>query len=129
MSEQAGQTLNADLCFVPAMHQAEIKLPTVSGSSGKLVIQHPKREPIFADYPGAVFADQNLSYPGAMKQFVAASTSEVKLTDREIDIKTLANKPNSVLKSKPCAKMRKPCASNAANNVNVASSKMLLSKA
>jgi len=44
-------------------HQAEIKLPTVSGSSGKLVIQHPKSEPVFADYPGAVFADEDLSYP------------------------------------------------------------------
>jgi transposase InsO family protein len=62
-------------------------LPTVSGSSGKLVIQQAKNEPVFADYPGAVFADENLSYPEAMGQFVAASESEVKLTDREIDIK------------------------------------------
>lgn len=85
MSEQVGQTLNVDLCFVPVTHQAEVKLPSVSGSSGKLVIQHPKSEPVFADYPGAVFADENLSYPEAMKQFVAASASEVKLTDREID--------------------------------------------
>ena len=89
-SEQAGQTLNVDLCFVPAMHHAEIKrkafdekrriaprLPTVSGSSGKLVIQHANSEP--------VFADENLSYPEAMRQFVAASASEVQLTDREID--------------------------------------------
>jgi len=59
-------------------------LPTVSGSSGKLVIQHAKSEPVFADYPGAVFADDDLSYPEAMTQFVAAS--EVKPTDREIDI-------------------------------------------
>ena len=64
-------------------HQAKVTLPAVSGSSGKLVIQHPKTEPVFADYPGAVFADESLSYPEAMKQFVAAS--EAKLIDREID--------------------------------------------
>ena len=61
-------------------------MPSVSGSSGKLVIQHAKTEPVFADYPGAVFADENLSYPEAMTQFVSASASEVKLTDRDIDI-------------------------------------------
>lgn len=58
-------------------------LPAVSGSSGKLVMQLPKSEPVFANYPGSVFADESLSYPEAMKQFVAAS--EVKLIDREID--------------------------------------------
>ena len=65
-------------------------MPAVSGSSGKLVIQHPKTEPVFADFPGAVFADDNLSYPEAMKQFVAVSASEVKLTDRDIEIKNSA---------------------------------------
>jgi len=47
------------------------------------VVQSPKAEPVFADYPGAVFADESLSYPEAMKQFVAAC--EAKLTNREID--------------------------------------------
>jgi len=65
-------------------HQAKVTLPAVSGSSGKLVIQHPKTEPVFADYPGAVFADESLSYPEAMKQFISASASEV--TARDIDI-------------------------------------------
>ena len=64
-------------------------MPAVSGSSGKLVIQHPKTEPVFADCPGAVFADESLSYPEAMTQFVAAC--EAKLTNREIDT------PNSEL--------------------------------
>jgi len=62
------------------------KLGYLSGSSGKLVVQSPKAEPVFADYPGTVFADENLSYPEAMIQFVAAS--EAKLTNREIDIHT-----------------------------------------
>lgn len=60
-------------------------MPSVSASSGKLVIQHPKSEPVFADYPGAVFADENLSYPEAMKQFVAAGASEAQIIDRDID--------------------------------------------
>lgn len=61
-------------------------MPAVSGSSGKLIIQPPKTEPVFGDYPGAVFADENLPYPDAMKQFVAASSLEVKLTDKRVDI-------------------------------------------
>jgi len=84
-AEEAGQTLNVDLCFVPVTHQSEIKLPTVSGSSGKLAIQHGNSEPVFADYPGAVFADESLSYPEAMTRFVVASASEVKPTEGEID--------------------------------------------
>ena len=82
-AEQPGQTFNLDLCFIPLEHQSEVRLPAVSGSSGKLVVQPPKSEPVFADYPGAVFTDASLSYPEAMKQFVAAS--EVKLIDREIN--------------------------------------------
>ena len=35
------------------------------------MLQHPKAEPVFADYPGAVFVDEKLSYPAAMKHFVA----------------------------------------------------------
>ena len=54
------------------------------------MIQHPKTEPVFADYPGAVFVDEKLSYPEAMKHFVAASASEVKLTNRDSDIKNSA---------------------------------------
>lgn len=47
------------------------------------MLQHPKTEPAFADFPGAVFADENLSSPEAMTQFVAASASEVKRTNRK----------------------------------------------
>lgn len=71
-ADEPGQTLNVDLCFVPVEHQAELKLPAVSGSSGRLVVEQlvsPKAEP---DYPGQVFADETLSYSEAMLKFVAA---------------------------------------------------------
>jgi transposase InsO family protein len=72
-----GQTLNVDLCFVPAEHQAEIKLPAVSGSSGRLVVEQPASQKGEADYPGKVFADETLSYSEAMLKFVAASQAKM----------------------------------------------------
>ena len=70
-AEQPGQTLNADLCFVPTEHKAKIKLPAVSGSSGHLVVERPRDEE--PKYPGQVFEDQTLDYEDAMQAFVAAS--------------------------------------------------------
>jgi HD superfamily phosphohydrolase len=72
-----GQTLNVDLCFVPAEHQAEIKLPAVSGSSGRLVVEQGPRPKVEADYPGQVFADDTLSYSEAMLKVVAASQAKM----------------------------------------------------
>ena len=68
-----GQTLNVDLLFVPASHQADVKLPAVSGSSGHLVVERLKESGQELDYPGRVFGDQNLDYAAAMKAFVQAS--------------------------------------------------------
>ena len=70
---EPGQSLNVDLCFVPADHEAEIKLPAVSGSSGKLVVERSAAEQRERWYPGRVFADEGLSYEAAMAQFVADS--------------------------------------------------------
>lgn len=72
-AEMPGQSLNVDLCFVPADHAAEAKLPAVSGSSGRLVVERVKGEAVEPDYPGAVFADEQLDYAQAMAAFVAAS--------------------------------------------------------
>lgn len=57
---------------MPANHEEEIKLPAVSGSSGRLVIEQPqnKTEP---EYPGRIFEDGTLDYAAAMKAFVEAS--------------------------------------------------------
>jgi hypothetical protein len=41
-AEKPGQALNIDLCFVLVSHETEVKLPAVSGSSGRLVIEQPK---------------------------------------------------------------------------------------
>lgn len=64
--------VNVDLCFVPTQHEAEVKLPAVSGSSGRLVVERSKDE-AEAQYPGRVFEDPSLSYAEAMQAFVAAS--------------------------------------------------------
>ncbi len=70
-ADEPGQTLNVDLCFVPAVHEAAVRLPAVSGSSGRLVIYGP-REGAAAEraWPGQVFEDAELAYAQAMREFV-----------------------------------------------------------
>lgn len=75
-----GQSLNVDLCFVPADHEDEAKLPAVSGSSGRLVVERVKSEAVEIDYPGAVFADEHLDYAQVMAAFVAASKAKAEAT-------------------------------------------------
>ena len=79
-AEMPGQSLNVDLCFVPADHEDEAKLPAVSGSSGRLVVERVKIEGVEVDYPGAVFADDQLDYVQAMVAFVAASQAKDEAT-------------------------------------------------
>lgn len=74
-AEQPEQTLNVDLCFVPASHEVSQKIPAVSGSSGRLVVARPKEDQE-RDWPGRVFEDEGLSYEEAMLQFVAASQAK-----------------------------------------------------
>lgn len=64
--------MNVDLCFVPANHTAAVKLPAVSGSSGRLIVERrqDEQEP---QYPGRVFEDSSLDYGEAMQAFVAAA--------------------------------------------------------
>ena len=72
-AEEPGQTVNVDLCFVPATHELARKLPAVSGSSGRLVIEAPVDPAASPTYPGRIFEDATLSYAEAMQAFVAAS--------------------------------------------------------
>lgn len=65
--------MNIDLCFVPLTHEPEQKLPAVSGSSGRLVIERPTEGPSENDWPGRVFEHQELDYSEAMLQFVKRS--------------------------------------------------------
>lgn len=75
-ADAPGQTLNIALCFVPCTHQPEQKLPAVSGSSGRLVIERAPAAPSEQDWPGRVFEHQELDYSEAMLQFVARSQTQ-----------------------------------------------------
>lgn len=75
-AETPGQSLNIDLCFVPATHESAEKLPAVSGSSGRLVIEQPKAPAHERPWPGQVFADGTRDYKEVMLAFVAASQEQ-----------------------------------------------------
>jgi transposase InsO family protein len=67
--------VNVDLCFVPASRTThEAKLPAVSGSSGRLLVERAPAGRAERQYPGRVFDDPQYSYTEAMHAFVAAST-------------------------------------------------------
>lgn len=72
-AEQPGQAINIDLCFVPEEHEVQGKLPAVSGSSGHLVIGriYPAGEE--AHWPGQIFAEADLDYAEAMRQYAFAT--------------------------------------------------------
>ena len=71
-ADEPGQTLNVDLCFVPAVHEVAARLPAVSGSSGRLVVYGPRpgTEDAARTWPGQVFADPEMAYATAMREFV-----------------------------------------------------------
>lgn len=74
--------MNVDLCFVPVSHQIEVKLPAVSGSSGRLVVERTS-EKAEADYPGRVFAEPDRDYADVMAEFVATSLTTSAKTEVE----------------------------------------------
>ena len=74
-AEEPGQTANVDLCFVPATHAAQQRLPAVSGSSGRLVVTPVRETAEEHTWPGQVFEDPDVAYPEAMAAFVAAATA------------------------------------------------------
>jgi transposase InsO family protein len=61
------------LCFVPEQHAAQAKLPAVSGSSGQLVIERLTTAEAAPTWPGQVFAQADLTYEEAMRQYVQAT--------------------------------------------------------
>lgn len=50
-----------------------VKLPAVSGSSGRLIVERPQTEMNERQWPGRVFEDPDLPYAQAMLDFVATS--------------------------------------------------------
>ena len=61
---------------MPASHENAVKLPAVSGSSGRLVIEQPKDSASERVWPGQVFTDQERDYAEAMVAFVNASQEQ-----------------------------------------------------
>jgi hypothetical protein len=80
-ADEPGQTLNVDLCFVPAVHEVAEHLPAVSGSSGRLVVYGPRHaaQEDERTWPGQVFEDPELPYATAMQEFVQRSAPRMSV--------------------------------------------------
>jgi len=76
-AEEPGQTANVDLCFVPATHEAQQRLPAVSGSSGRLLVTPLRETEEERTWPGQIFADPDVAYVAAMQASVAAAIALV----------------------------------------------------
>jgi transposase InsO family protein len=61
-----------------------VKLPAVSGSSGRLIVERLKDDQE-RQYPGRVFEDQSLDYAEAMQAFMAASAQAKKPVEQPED--------------------------------------------
>jgi len=57
---------------VPVAHEVADKLPAVSGSSGRLIVQRSPAETGEREWPGRVFENPELTYEDAMLDYVAA---------------------------------------------------------
>jgi hypothetical protein len=73
------------LCFVPASHEVASKLPAVSGSSGRLIVERSQAETDQGQWPGRVFEDPELSYEEAMLGFVTASQEDEDRSSRQAE--------------------------------------------
>ena len=63
---------------MPSTHELEEKLPAVSGSSGRLVVESLPETDQIADYPGRVFEDKKRDYAEVMLEFVNRSRENDK---------------------------------------------------
>ena len=77
-AEQPGQAINIDLLFVPVEHKIEEKLPAVSGSSGRMIVERTKVEKESACWPGLVFGNGQLDYEEAMNQYAAETRDRLE---------------------------------------------------
>ena len=57
---------------MPATHEVSAKLPAVSGSAGRLIVERPPAEDNGAEWPGRIFENPELPYADAMLAFVEA---------------------------------------------------------
>jgi transposase InsO family protein len=65
----------------------QVKLPAVSGSSGRLVVERPKSAADQKSWPGQVFTNPELSYEEAMQAYVAATQDRKDRTRGEKVVK------------------------------------------
>ena len=65
----------------------QVKLPAVSGSSGRLIVERPKTEADQKSWPGQVFANPELSYEEAMQAYVEATRDRKDRTRGEKGVK------------------------------------------
>jgi transposase InsO family protein len=72
-----------DLCFVPVTHEVDIKIPAVSGSSGRLVVERSPTEEEERYWPGRVFENPELTYEEAMLDFAAASLERGRKAEKK----------------------------------------------
>lgn len=63
---------------MPEQHAVEEKLPTVSGSSGRLIVARTEIEKEVAHWPGLVFANHELSYEEAMDQYASETRDRLE---------------------------------------------------
>lgn len=68
---------------MPEKHCAQEKLPAVSGSSGRLVVEHLRQDGKEPHWPGQVFAEGDLDYEEAMRQYSEATR------ERLVHLKTM----------------------------------------
>ena len=73
---------------MPVEHVLQVKLPAVSGSSGRLVVERIASQTQPADWPGTVFALPDLSYEEAMQHYLAQTRERLKTVKGETTLKT-----------------------------------------
>jgi transposase InsO family protein len=79
--------VNVDLCFVPAEHMPQVKLPAVSGSSGRLVVERMRDETEPSTWPGWIFGCSELDYEEAMQGYISATRERLRQSKSEAEIK------------------------------------------
>ncbi|MHC4511407.1 MAG: integrase core domain-containing protein [Planctomycetota bacterium] len=70
---------------MPVEHKVASKLPAVSGSSGRLVVERCQTEAGEAQWPGRVFENPELTYEEAMLSFVVASQEDADQPGRRAE--------------------------------------------
>jgi len=73
---------------VPVEHAPQVKLPAVSGSSGRLVVERIPAETRPPDWPGAIFALPELSYEAAMQHYLATTCERLSHAKGEKAVST-----------------------------------------